>query len=214
MKFSVLVLLLCLLAFAGHADDLNLLPATVTMTDGSELEGQVDFSFDNLSEEILFLSDDSNKQLSVADIGKISIPQTGAETIVLVRKAVNGAFNKRVETLWMQELITGSVSLYADARNGFVHFRNGTLYKMDSDITFYLQRENEEGVSLAGVYYTSAFNVNADNTFRKLTTSYFNDCSDLVRRLHDREFGIVEIGMVVEYYNQFQARNRSASPSS
>lgn len=84
-------------------------------------------------------------------------------------------------------------------------FQQGAFTHNVNDITFYAIRANEEAASYLGMYFTSgAMGINVNNTFRKLTSSYFADYPELVQRIENKEFKILEVPAVITAYNEWK----------
>jgi hypothetical protein len=191
------------MAFSVYSQEF--LPGKIILANSTTYEGYVKADFNPVDGQVYFKEtlDEPSVIYSPDKLKQVTFTTTKACVITFVRQHIFGAFNKISGPVWLQELIEGPVTLYADAGEGYILYDKGNIRTLTSDITFYLKRRDEAAASVAAVFDQSAFNVNADRNFIKLTADYLHDHSKLSERIRDREFGVLELPLVVQLYNDW-----------
>lgn len=208
MKGSFLLLFL-LAAITGTSQDY--VSGTIITNKHEVFEGLVSVDFTAESDITFFKSssDATVNEFRDSDINKVTITTKNAGVVTFVRAHIFGAFNKISGPIWLQQLIEGPVSLYADAGEGFIYYDRGNFRELPAGISFYLKRHDEEAASLGAVYDKTAFDVNADRNFRKLSSDYLSDFPKLSERIRDREFGVLELPLVINLYNEWKGKGET-----
>jgi hypothetical protein len=187
------------------------IPGTIITNKNEVLEGFIRSDFDPGAGQTFFKSSEEGavKEFRDADITKVVLSTKNAGEVTFVREHIFGAFNKISGPVWLQQLIDGPVSLYADAGDSFIFYDRGNFRELHSGITFYIKRHEEDAASLGAVYDKTAFDVNADRNFRKLTSDYLSDYPTLAERIRDREFGVLELPLVINLYNEWKGQGET-----
>lgn len=208
MKVPFLLVFL-LASFSIQAQEY--IPGTIVTNKNEVLDGFVRADFKPGSDQTFFktTSEGPVKEFRDTDITKVVLTTKNAGEVTFVREHIFGAFNKISGPVWLQQLIDGPVSLYADAGEGFIQYDRGNFRELHAGISFYIKRHDEEAASLGAVYDKTAFDVNADRNFRKLTSDYLSDYSKLSERIRDREFGVLELPLVINLYNEWKGQGET-----
>lgn len=199
-RYFLLVSMVALI-FSARAQEFR--PGALMTSANEELEGLVRSDFLPGDETIYFKLDESSdeKAYDAESITKIVMTVDKSLLITFRKEKIRQAYGKSTGPVWLQELIEGPVSLFADTGSGYLMYCNGQFMSLDKDVDFYLKRDTDESASHGGTFNKSVFNVNADRNFIKLTSEFFSDNPGLYSRLRDREFGILELPLVVDIYN-------------
>jgi hypothetical protein len=179
--------------------------ATITFKDGKEKTGLVKASSVGTYNIIFKPTESGSKEkISSNELSRIVFPQKDAEPALyepVYLLTITGKKSK--EPTWLQKLMDGPVSLYCSG--GRMSFQRGAFTHNVNDITFYAIRKDEEAASNLGVYFTSgAMGININNNFRKLASAYFADYPELVKRIENKEFKILEVPAVITAYNEWK----------
>lgn len=197
---TLLVSILLALIFSTQAQEFR--PGSILL--GDELkEGLVQSDFKPGDDEVYFKANESAEVLSftASTVKKVELTVKNSISITFAKERIFDSYGKAGEEVWLQQLIDGPISLYAETGADYLLFSNGNFMQLESAVSFYLKRQADEAVSLGGTFNKSAFNVNADRNFVKLTSDFLSDNRALCNRIRDREFGILEIPLVVDIYN-------------
>ncbi len=201
MKILTLLVSMLALIFTTQAQEFRAGSVTV----GNELkEGLVRTDFLPGDETIFFKENESSEAMSISvdQVQRVVLTARNSVSVTFVREKTFDSYRKASEEVWLQELIGGPISLYADTGRDYLLFANGNFMNLSRDVSFYLKRSSDEAASLGGTFNKSAFNVNADRNFVKLTSDFLSDNRSLCDRIRDREFGILELPLVVDIYNE------------
>ncbi len=201
MNRYLLLVSMVALIFSAQAQDFR--PGTLVTSTNEEFEGLVRSDFLPGDETIYFKANESAEARSFKSsaVTKVVVTVDKSLRITFKKEKIRQAYGKSTGPIWLQELIDGPISLYADTGRDYLMYCNGQFMSLDRDVDFYLKRQEEEAASLGGTFNQSVFNVNADRNFIKLTSEFLSDNQGLHSRIRDREFGILEIPLVVDIYN-------------
>lgn len=202
MKGIVLLVSMLALIFSTQAQDFR--PGSLLTDEGDELHGLIRSDFRPGDEELRFRESESGeiRTLSASTLQRIELTVEHEIRIVFSKERIYESYSKAGEPRWLQELISGPVSLYALTDGAYLLYCNGNFMNLKEQVSFYLKRPDDKAARICGTYEQSAFNINADHNFIKLTAEFLSDAPGISERLREREFGILEIPLVVDIYNE------------
>ncbi len=118
-----------------------------------------------------------------------------------VRRKVKGQLQPKI----LQVVTKGKVTLYKVNSSGMTPMNMGgpggfgaapVMYHHYSINSYYVQKEGEQVVTHLGS--TELFSKN----FKKAASTYFQDCSELVEKIQNKEYKKKDIENVVRFYNE------------
>lgn len=206
MLRSFLLLTALLVSFTITAQKKGYVKAKVIFNDGTVKEGHIKPMKSAVDKSLIFMADeDSDKEkLPTADLKEFSILDENGSHRYLKRKSYNYKKTKINDTeFWVQELVKGKAFLYASyTPDSRIYTGQGAAHGMPGDITFYGMKEGDEAISVIGIHFVGAFNVNTNNTFRKLASDFFKNDPEILARIEGKEWKVVECVTLFEEYNK------------
>ncbi len=209
MKGYTLLVSMLALIFSAQAQDYQ--PGKLVLNNQEELTGLVRNDFLPGDDKVFFRNDESSeiRELTTASLQQIEFTVKNSIKISFRKERIFESYGKAGEPIWLQMIVEGPVTLYARTGRDYIMYCNGHFMGLDQKVSFFLKRPEDEAARLTGSFDKSAFNVNADHNFIKLTSEFLADNSTLYDRLRDREFSILEIPMVVQMYNTSAIRDET-----
>lgn len=194
--FTFLLLIIATSSLAQKFEE-----GTIVYTSGKTLTGLVRIP-DAYEKEIVFKAEKKadKQEIKSEELKSILIKTTGEE-LKFVRDMVS--YGKKKEMIWVQEQVNGFCSLYT-AAEGQTYVRSGNFTSAKTNVHFFMKRKGEEAMTRVGTYITGAINVNANNPFRKATAEYFKDAPELVAKINNKQYGLLESHTLVMDYNKMK----------
>jgi len=158
------------------------------------------------------LSDDAGKvSYKSEELKTITIPTKDSAAYEFAWMPSKKILSDGLDYGWLFVILKGYATLYGSS-DGYKINRNGELIEIgrsggfsSPEFGFYTHRPGENYVTLIGVYSPGTFGLN--NYFRKMSSKYFNDSPEIVKRINSKEFKIGDIRLVVQEYNDWKAKS-------
>ena len=206
--FRSLLLLLSLSTCLTALAQKGFVEAKVTLKDGTIKKGLIKPMKTGSEKTLDYLANKEaeKEKIPTEQIEEYSIIDENGSARYVKRKEYNYTKTKVKPTaFWVQELVQGEASLYVSyTPDSRIYTNNGMAHGMPSDITFYGMKKGDEAMTLIGVYFTGAFNLNANSSFRNQAAKFFEDEQKIVERIKNEEFKLVESVRLFEAYNELK----------
>ena len=210
IKFILLSIVLVSINVISVSQSRNFVGARVIMKDGTVKNGFIKPMKTGLEKEIDFEENENTKRekISTEQIEEFYLKFDDGESKYVKQRSYNYKKTKVNPTaFWVQELLSGeAASLYVSyTPDSRIYTGDGMAHGMPADMTFYGMKKADEAMTMLGVHFIGAFNVNSNNHFRNQATKFFSDSPNLLKRIEDKEFKLLEIVSLFEEYNKEKA---------
>lgn len=213
MKKTLAILILCVPTFA-IAQKYH--KGKIEFADGKTLEGLVHEPRDPTEKKIEFKADETSEKVvhESGEVKKVQVNVDDSTTFEFIwssfRRPVPGGKWKTTRPQWLTTLMRGPVTLYAEGEHMKIR-RNGDLVitggggKIPPTTNFFLFRSGEEYPTWVALYSSGLVNRN-----RMLinVAEYMNDYPELVKRIGDNEFNLMQLPLIVAEYNKWKSTQR------
>lgn len=190
--------------------------AKIYFADGKVMEGFIDIPKNPYDKTIEFKKNENDKKTTLSSDQLKSLvfsidDSTQYEFVwEVTKKPVTKTKYKMQDPAWLSVLVKGPATLYAAGQSykvtkkGQLIIRGSWSGGMPPDTHFFLKRDGEENPVWVAFYSPST--VALDFTFRYWTERYFADYPELVKRIHNKEFKVLQIAEVVNAYNSWKRK--------
>ncbi len=142
-------------------------------------------------------------------LSKVIVTSRNGATYELSRENMPRLLSKKTDEVWLLVAVKGYATLYS-LGNGFKINKKGEMIvvaqgaqHVAGDFYFLVKRPDEKVTTIIGLY-TEQLTINMHRTFRKLSAEYFKDCPELVKRIENKEFKVLDCGEMVMEYNKYK----------
>lgn len=206
MRSIILVIVVLFVSGNLLAQKKGFVKGKIVFTDGTTKEGHIKPMKTSVDKTLIFMADENSEKEKIAteSLKEFYIIEEGVPFRYAQMKSFNAKKTKvNPRSFWVQEVVSGKASLYASyTPDSRIRSSGGTLSGMPGDITFYGIKKGEEAMSMIGIHFIGAFNVNTENTFRNLASEFFKEDAKLVERINNKEWKLLEAPELFAVYNK------------
>ena len=175
----------CLLKFPSGPNDKNI------ETRLSEKADKVSYPSDKLAKVIVNLDDGGSYEFS--------------------RERIRRLLSSKTTEVWILTVEKGYATLYVSTNKYRIN-KKGHLEMISiggphsaGEIFMLVKRPDEKVATILGSY-SESITINENGAFRKLASDYFKDCPELVKRIKEKEFKILDSRVLVMEYNRIREK--------